>query len=56
MEGNSVSFSVSASDSIGGATMSYAAIGLPDGVSINPTTGAITGTIAPEPAARLPPW
>ena len=42
-EGDSVSLSLSSS---GGGTLSYAAKGLPAGLSINPSTGAITGTVA----------
>ena len=44
-EGGSVSLSVSASDSSSG-TLKYGAIGLPPGLVINPSTGAITGTMA----------
>jgi uncharacterized repeat protein (TIGR01451 family) len=52
-EGDTVSLSVSASDS-GGGTLTFAAVGLPAGVKINPSTGAITGTIALAAAARGP--
>ena len=38
--------SVSATDSVSGATLSYSATGLPPGLEINPSTGAITGTPA----------
>jgi len=50
MEGGSVSVSVSASDTSGG-TLKYGAIGLPPGLVINPSTGAITGTMALGAAA-----
>jgi len=49
-EGGSVSVSVSASDTSGG-TLAYGAIGLPPGLVINPSTGAITGTMALGAAA-----
>jgi hypothetical protein len=41
VEGNAISLAISAS---GGGTLSYSASGLPDGLSINSSTGAITGT------------
>src|SRR5262249_48156287 len=44
-EGDSVSLSISASDSSSG-TLHYGAEGLPPGLAINPSTGAITGTIS----------
>ncbi len=43
-EGDSVSLTVAAADSEGD-TVAYSATGLPTGVSINSSTGAITGTI-----------
>jgi hypothetical protein len=42
--GASVSLQISASDSASGQSLSYAATGLPTGLSISPTTGLITGT------------
>ena len=45
-EGASVSWSVSASDSVSGSTLYYAASGLPAGLKINTSSGAITGTVA----------
>jgi Putative Ig domain/Protein-glutamine gamma-glutamyltransferase len=42
-EGDSVSLSISAS---GSGTLSYVATGLPFGLSIDPSSGAITGTVA----------
>ena len=53
-EGDSVSLSLSASDSVSGSTMTYAALGLPAGLVISPTTGAITGTIAAGASANGP--
>ncbi len=44
-EADPVSFGVSASDPDGN-TLSYSALNLPDGVSINPATGAISGTLS----------
>lgn len=41
--GTAVSLAVQANDSGTGATLTYAATGLPAGLSINATTGAITG-------------
>jgi cyanophycinase-like exopeptidase len=43
--GDSVSLSVTGSDAIGG-TLSYSATGLPAGLSIDSTTGTISGTVA----------
>jgi hypothetical protein len=45
-EGDVVSFHIKASDSTSGATLSYAQTGLPNGLSLNSSTGLITGTIA----------
>jgi len=42
--GTPVSLQVTASDSVAGQTLTYSATGLPDGLSINPGTGLITGT------------
>ncbi len=53
-EGDSVSLSISASDATSGATMVYAALGLPPGVVISPTTGTITGTITTGSSANGP--
>ena len=52
-EGDSVSFSISATDSTGG-TKKYAADNLPPGLSINPGTGSITGTVAVGASADSP--
>jgi hypothetical protein len=45
-EGDTVTLNVQATDLVSNARLSYSATGLPTGASINPTTGAITGTIA----------
>ena len=46
-EGTTISsLSINASDSASGATLHYMAFGLPPGLSINTSTGAITGTVA----------
>lgn len=44
--GTVVSLGISASDSAGGQTLTYAASGLPTGLGINSTTGVITGTVS----------
>lgn len=53
-EGNTVALSLSATDSNSGATLSYAATGLPAGLKINPGTGQITGSVAAGAAANGP--
>ncbi len=50
-EGDTASLSLTATDSVSGATLSYAALGLPPGLKINAATGAITGTVAKGAAA-----
>ncbi len=52
-EGDSVSLSTGAMYS-GSGTLSYAAFGLPPGLAINPSSGAITGTVAVGAAADGP--
>jgi Carbohydrate binding module (family 6)/Ricin-type beta-trefoil lectin domain/Putative Ig domain len=42
--GTATSLQVSASDSASGQTLSYGATGLPAGLSINPSTGLVSGT------------
>jgi len=42
--GSTVSLQMSATDSAAGQTLTYTASGLPGGLSIDPSTGAITGT------------
>ena len=42
--GSPVGFSISAYDVLPGATVAFAASGLPTGVSINPVTGEVSGT------------
>ncbi len=49
-EGDSVSVSLSPTYS-GGGTVYFAAYGLPSGLKISPTSGAITGTVALGDAA-----
>ncbi|HKI35853.1 MAG TPA: putative Ig domain-containing protein, partial [Gemmataceae bacterium] len=53
-EGATVSLSLSASDAVSGATLHYAAQGLPPGLKINPSTGAITGTVGLGDGAASP--
>ncbi len=53
-EGQSVSLQVQASDSTSGADLNYSAVGLPSGLSINASTGLITGTITPGSASLGP--
>jgi hypothetical protein len=52
-EGDAVSLPIQASDA-DGDTLSYYVIGLPPGVSINPTTGLIWGTIDPRGGRNTP--
>jgi beta-glucosidase len=42
--GSTISLQLSGTDSAAGQTLTYTASGLPGGLSINPSTGAITGT------------
>jgi hypothetical protein len=42
--GTAVSLQIQASDSVPGQTLTYSATGLPAGLSINPSTGLISGT------------
>ena len=51
-EGDAVSLQLSAQTA--GGTLTYNASGLPDGLSINPSTGLISGTVAPGAAANGP--
>ncbi len=53
-EGDSPSLSISASDSVGGSTLHYSAQGLPPGLKINASSGAVTGTVALGDAAGGP--
>jgi hypothetical protein len=50
-EGDTVSLALSAT---GSGTLSYSAVGLPAGLKINSSTGAITGTVALDTAANGP--
>jgi hypothetical protein len=52
-EGDSVSLQMTATDSLNN-TLTYSAVGLPSGLSINSTTGLITGTIASGDASGGP--
>ena len=49
--GDAVSLQVQASDP--GQTITYSAVGLPLGASINPSTGLISGTISPSVDANI---
>jgi hypothetical protein len=53
LEGDTVSLQVAAQDADGDGLI-YSAGGLPAGLSISPTTGMITGTVAPGAAAGGP--
>ena len=52
VEGNTVTLAVSAST--GSGTLTYSATGLPAGLSINSSTGEITGTVTAGDAALSP--
>ena len=52
-EGDSASLSISATDSSAG-TLTYGALGLPGGLSINSSTGSISGTVSVGAAADGP--
>ncbi len=45
-EGDSVSLSISATDATSGVTLTYSASGLPTGLSVNASSGLISGTLA----------
>jgi len=53
ISGDTVSLPVVASDPTG-APLAYRAVGLPDGLSIDPATGVISGTIADTAADGMP--
>jgi cyclophilin family peptidyl-prolyl cis-trans isomerase len=53
LEGDSVSLQVAAKDSAG-LPLTYSATGLPGGLSINPSTGLITGTVSSGAASGSP--
>jgi lysophospholipase L1-like esterase len=53
-EGDSVNLPISASDPNGTDTLTYSATGLPESLSINTTTGLISGTISCNAAAKSP--
>ncbi len=52
-EGDNVSLQISATDSLNN-TLSYSAVGLPSGLSINSSTGLISGSISTGDAANGP--
>jgi hypothetical protein len=52
-EGASVSLAITATD-VDGDPLTYSATGLPDGLSINPATGLISGTISQTAAGGSP--
>jgi hypothetical protein len=54
-EGDAVSLAVQGV-SDGGGSLTYSASGLPAGLSVNPSTGLISGTVAPGAAANGPYW
>ncbi len=50
--GDNVSLALTASTSSG--TLNYSATGLPDGLSVSPTTGVVSGTLAADSASASP--
>ena len=52
-EGDGVQLQLTASDPDGDA-VTYSAAGLPDGLSVNPTTGLISGVVAADAGAGSP--
>ena len=53
-EGDTVTLDIDATDTDPGDVLVYTATGLPDGLTINPTTGLVTGTIAQTAATGSP--
>ena len=54
LEGDKVSVQVSATDAHGNTTLVFSALGLPGGLTIDPGTGLISGTIASNAAISSP--
>ena len=54
-EGDTVALAIQASDSNGG-TLTFSASGFPDGLTIDPNTGLISGTLASGTASETPYW
>ena len=52
--GDSVNLQINASDPDGIDTLTYTATGLPDGLSIDPYAGTITGTVADDAVSTTP--
>ena len=52
--GSAVSFPVYASDPDVGQTLTFSATGLPAGISLDPTTGIVSGTLASAAVAGSP--
>ena len=53
-EGDTISLTVTATDPNTGDVLTFSATGLPDGLTINTTTGAITGTVTQTAATGSP--
>ena len=53
-DGQTVSLQVNVANLMSGATVNYSAIGLPPGLSIDPATGLISGTIAGNADVQVP--
>ena len=51
--GNTISLKIHATDSVGGRKLTYSADGLPQGLSINPSTGVISGKITHDGVSNV---